>query len=433
MSTALQNAKNELERQKKASADAAANISMWEKQVSTLQGSHKTASQAVADVNKKISPINVTINGLKNHISQLKRQYGAKPTDSQKAEIKRQEDKLTAENNNLAGIKGSELSKAQQKLGTVNNELNHARKKLSDARNAKTAADKAVKAAEASLAEHEFEEDAGITTKFVDNLMSELTKLSMSEIKDWIKRWKEWEVNDKKSLLKEGEEVYKQMNGRLDSKYYNSENYLYRKKLYDDAVKRSQSPNFNNEIVDGIIENKCIKQAALNALVGFAGKFAIPASAGVLVNRYYSQTKMAYSIACVYGSPPSGDNFKTDLFILFLGKTNLKDALREIINSGEEYVTDKVKEKANEMINELNVVKGLKKKIYEKLEANGNLLKKALLKALPAKFKTHAVKQAAKSAGTKLIPIVSVGLSGVEAFKNMKEFGNFCKEYYSPL
>jgi hypothetical protein len=47
-------------------------------------------------------------------------------------------------------------------------------------------------------------------------------------------------------------------------------------------------------------------------------------------------------------------------------------------------------------------------------------------------LKTDAVKLAAKSAGTKVIPIASVALSGVSAFKDMKEFGNFCKEYYSP-
>ena len=420
----VQNAKNELEKQKKASADAVANIATWEKQVNVLVASQKTASQAVSDVNKRISEINFTINGLRNHISQLKKQYGAKPTDSQKAEIKKQEDKITAENGRISTIKNTDLSKAQQKQVAVNNELNLARKNLTDARNAKAAADKAITAAEKAVTAAEYEQDAGVTEKFLDSLMAELTKLSMKDITEWVKKTKALEVNVQKELMQAAQKDWKDKHGVVDANFHNSTLCVDIRKSIAAAEQKAKSPGFNNEIADGIIHNKSQWHGLLNCLIGFTGSFAIPASAVNIVKTYHSKAKLAYTIASVYGSPPSGDKLKMDLYILFLGKTFFKEVLRGVQNEAAGTAKDKAKELLEAEFKSTNM--------YKKMCDQGNALKNELLKRLPAKLKTDAAKQIVKSAGSKMVPIAGVVLSTVSAFKDMKEFGNFCKEYYSP-
>ncbi|MDR0464227.1 MAG: hypothetical protein LBG94_03810, partial [Treponema sp.] len=409
----VQNAKNELEKQIKASADASANITAWEKQVNVLLASQKTAGQAVSDVNKRISEINVTINGLRNFISQLKREGGAKPTDSQKAEIKKQEDKLTAENNKIASIKSSDLAKAQQKQGSVNNELNLARKNLTDARNAKTAADNAIKAAEKAVTAAEYEQDAGVTEKFVDSLMAELTKLSMKDITDWVKKAKEWEVNLYKSQIAEAQQKYNVERGvmAMDGTFQTTSLYKTLKKDLDDANMNLKSPNRCHQVADNLIHDTAGFHGMLNGLIGFTGSFAIPASAAAIVKTYHSKAKLAYTIANVYGLSPSGNDFKIDLYILFQGKTFFREFL-----SG---VQSKVEGAARQQAGELIKADFKRTQIYAKLNAQGAALKTALLRYLPARLKTDAVKLAAKSAGTKVIPIASVALSGVSAFKDM--------------
>ena len=97
------------------------------------------------------------------------------------------------------------------------------------------------------------------------------------------------------------------------------------------ADSRKDKPHFKDDMAaESVIGNAADKAGVLGALSAVApGVFSIPASIGEAFATWVIYARLTYTIACVYGPPPSHDEFRDDFYLLLGGEDAVRDTLRE--------------------------------------------------------------------------------------------------------
>ncbi|MDR2711866.1 MAG: hypothetical protein LBB91_01980 [Clostridiales bacterium] len=163
----------------------------------------------------------------------------------------------------------------------------------------------------------------------------------------------------------------------------------------------------NEQLASHIISQKSQKAGFLGAIVGLGPTIIAPAEYAHTLAQWLIQAEMAYALACAYGTPPIGDRFKNDLYILFAGEVDVKKVLKDKafgVKPGESVGEKWARSAGSNLM--------------------GNLVGK-LKKLLQDKAKSKIAK------GILGLPVVGAAKDGITNAKDATTFGNWAKKYYS--